>query len=70
MSKSLMESDIQYKLGIIFDPDKNRVVVNENVHLEFLQLFYTFSESELQKKEFGTVNLDVWLEFLPWHSTN
>lgn len=57
-------------LGIMLDPDQNRLSVTEDIRKSIRLVSTVFSEMHQQKQQYGTVNEDLWLEFIPWHSLN
>ena len=57
-------------LGIILDPDYNRLAITEDIQISIENLSYVLCEMNTQKKSYGTLNPDIWLEFIPWHSLN
>jgi hypothetical protein len=57
-------------LGLIADPDENRLGIDEDLILQINDLSAVFSKMIEQKAIYGAVNPDVWLEFVPWHSLN
>jgi hypothetical protein len=57
-------------LGILFDPDKNRLTVTDDIRNSIDQVSQAFHEMNTQKALYGVLNEDIWLEFIPWHSLN
>jgi hypothetical protein len=57
-------------LGILFDPEMNKVSLTQDLIDDIIQVCNAFSEITHQKERYGSVNQDLWLEFIPWHSLN
>lgn len=57
-------------LGILIEPGRNRVKVTRELRQNIGLISQAFSEMTTQKELYGTVNQDIWLEFVPWHSLN
>jgi hypothetical protein len=66
----MTELELSLTLGLIADPDQNRVSFNPWVITEIAELKAVFERVEKQKLEYGAVNPDIWCEFLPWLSLN
>jgi len=71
MESALMtELEMTVTLGILPDPDKNFVHVDEALKAEITYLSTIFAIARGQKEMIGTANPDMWIELLPWHSLN
>ncbi len=66
----MTELEMSTTLGILFDPDCNKVLPDPEVCESIRKVSLAFAEVTMQKQLFGPVNEDVWLEFIPWHSLN
>lgn len=66
----MTELEMCITLGIVTEPEKNRIHVDRELRSEIMYLKSIFEISECQKMEIGTVNFDTWADFLPWHSLN
>ncbi len=64
------EVEMSRTLGILVDPDKNRVKASRRCSADIIQVCRALREINHQKERFGTLNQDLWLEFVPWHSLN
>jgi hypothetical protein len=67
---SMTEVEMSTRLGLITDPDKNRVNCDFYDLLDMNATMIAIQEGKLQKQTIGTVNAELWLEFLPWYSLN
>lgn len=67
---SMTEVEMSRTLGILADPEKNRLPIGEDLRDDIQMLCMTFQEMMDQKEDYGSVNTDLWLEFIPWHSLN
>jgi hypothetical protein len=66
----MTELELCNTLGILVEPDKNRVALTEEVRQSIEQVSSAIRESGCQRRIFGVLNQDLWLEFIPWHSLN
>ncbi len=66
----MTELELCETLGIVHDPDKNRLVGVGDIKIIVETLCSALHESSQQKHHYGSVNTDLWLDFLPWHSLN
>ena len=67
----MSELELCDTLGILLEPEQNRLKLRNEDQLDDIQfLTCVLSEINQQKKEFGTLNPDIWLELIPWHSLN
>jgi hypothetical protein len=66
----MTELELFDNLGILLDPEQNRVSVTPAIRENINMLSSVFSEMNTQKRRFGTLNPDIWLELIPWHSLN
>lgn len=57
-------------LGLLLEPSENKVPVTEGFLNDIQSITMAFSELNAQKTLLGSVNHDIWLEFIPWHSLN
>lgn len=64
------ELEMALTLGILPEPVKNRVPVDEFLKAEISYLSHVFAVAQGQKQTIGSVNPDIWCELLPWHSMN
>lgn len=67
---SMTELEMSMTLGLMSEPELNRVKVDPVIEAEIMYLKHIFAISRLQRAEVGRVNPDVWAELLPWHSMN
>lgn len=66
----MTELEMSLTLGIMSEPEKNRVHVDPVIQAEIMYLKHIFMISTVQRHEIGRVNQDVWAELVPWHSLN
>ena len=66
----MTELEMSLTLGMMSEPERNRVNVDPVLHAEILYLKHIFAITRNQKSEIGRANPDVWAELLPWHSLN
>ncbi len=66
----MTELEMSQTLGMIMDPVRNRLAVTSDLALEMTQLGMAFTQAIRQRPHLGTLNPDLWLEFVPWHSLN
>ncbi len=64
------ELEIFESLGILLDPEENRLPVDNELRQSIERLSEAFFEMTTQRLLYGTLNPDLWLEFIPWHSLN
>ena len=62
--------ELSKKLGILLDPESNRVDCDADVEAAIKDLVHSFAVQSLQSKLMGRVQKNLWLELLPWHSYN
>ncbi len=66
----MTELELSMTLGIMMEPEKNRVKVDPLLQAEILYLKHIFQIVQYQKQEVGCANPDVWVDLVPWHSLN
>lgn len=66
----MTELEMCITLGIVTEPEKNRIHVDNELRSEIMYLKSIFEINNAQKTEIGSVNCDTWADFLPWHSMN
>lgn len=66
----MTELELCDHLGLLLEPTKNRVVMNEDLENDIAYVNLVFAEATLQKSDLGPVQQDLWLELIPWHSLN
>jgi hypothetical protein len=66
----MTEVQMSEVLGLLSDPIHNFVKMDALLEYEILSLKSTFAMLSIQKKMIGTVNPDLWCEFMPWNSLN
>jgi hypothetical protein len=66
----MTELEISLTLGLVVEPEMNRVHMDPVLHAEIHYLRHIFAINKMQREEVGRVNTDVWAELLPWHSVN
>jgi hypothetical protein len=66
----MTELEMSETLGIILDPENNRLSISKQLRWDIQKVYRAFSEANTQRESFGTLNEDLWLEFIPWHSLN
>lgn len=64
------ELEMSAALGILLDPDKNKLDVTPELACDIERVSRAFQEITEQKEIYGPLNEDLWLEFIPWHSLN
>ncbi len=64
------EKEMAVTLGILPEPEKNRVQLDPYLRSELMFLQSIFSMAQTQKQCIGNANPDLWCELLPWHSMN
>jgi hypothetical protein len=57
-------------LGIIVDPQQNKLSMTTDIADNILLLSEAFFLQGKQREQLGPVNPDLWLELVPWHSLN
>jgi len=57
-------------LGILLDPDKNAVTIDSIILENIAKVSRALAELSDQKAILGTLNQEMWLAFVPWHSLN
>ena len=67
---AMTEQEMCLVLGILNEPEKNRVRMDEHLRLDLALLGDVFAIARDQREHLGSVNCDVWIDFLPWHSMN
>lgn len=66
----MTELEMSLTLGILVEPEKNRVEVDPLLASQIMYLKHVFVLNESQKNEIGSINPDTWAQLLPWHSLN
>lgn len=66
----MTELEMSLTLGLVIEPEHNRVQVDPLIQAEVMYLRHIFSIARAQSVEIGRVNPDVWAELLPWNSVN
>ncbi len=66
----MTELEMSLTLGMMSEPEKNRVNVDPLIQAEVMYLKQIFDIAKLQRKEVGRANPDSWALLLPWHSAN
>jgi len=66
----MTELELSYTLGIIPDPEKNRVHLDGHLHLEVLFFSHVFQIMQSYNVKMGSPVPNLWLEILPYHSPN
>ncbi len=69
-SNAMNELEMNVTLGILPDPDKNFVHMDEGLKAEITYLSKIFAIAKGQKNIIGSANPDMWIELVPWHSLN
>ena len=57
-------------LGLLNEPEHNRVQMDEALKEDILSLTTIFEMAGCQRESFGSANSELWIDFLPWHSFN
>jgi hypothetical protein len=57
-------------LGILLDPDQNAVTIDQTILENIAKVSRALVEVSDQKALLGTLNQEMWLAFVPWHSFN
>jgi len=66
----MTELEMSITLGLMVEPEKNRVQIDPLLQAEIMYLKQIFAISKSQSLEVGRVNPDTWAALLPWHSVN
>jgi hypothetical protein len=66
----MTELEMSLTLGLMVEPEQNRVQVDPLIQAEIMYLKHIFSIAKVQSCEVGRVNPDFWADLLPWHSMN
>jgi hypothetical protein len=66
----MTELEMSLTLGMMVEPEKNRVPVDAMIQAEMNYLRHIFVINKLQQIELGRFNTELWAELLPWHSMN
>lgn len=66
----MTELELSLTLGMVCEPEANRVKVDPLLNAEVMYLKHIFTIAGAQRREIGRVNPDIWAELLPWHSLN
>lgn len=66
----MTELEMSLTLGLLSEPEKNYVQLDELLKTDIMYLKHIFQISKLQREEVGRLNQDLWAELLPWHSMN
>lgn len=66
----MTEVELVMHLGILPEPEQNRVCLNPYLEAELSRLTETFETSTEQKSAIGTLPYSLWSALLPWHSLN
>jgi hypothetical protein len=70
IERLMTELEMSLTLGMMCEPEKNRVQIDPVIQAEIMFLKHIFSITRIQRTEVGRINPDVWAELLPWHSMN
>lgn len=66
----MTELEMSLTLGLMSEPEQNRVTVDSVIQAEIMYLKHIFCIAKVQREEVGRANPDLWAELLPWHSLN
>jgi hypothetical protein len=66
----MTELEMSLTLGLLAEPEKNRVKVDPLLQAEIMYLKSIFAIAQNQKNEVGRANPDIWANLIPWHSAN
>jgi len=66
----MTELEMSITLGLMTEPEKNRVKIDPLLQAEIMYLKHIFAIAKTQNTEVGRANPDSWAALLPWHSTN
>jgi hypothetical protein len=66
----MTEIELSLTLGLMLEPEQNKVHIEPLIHAEIMYLKQVFVINRLQRQEVGRANPDFWADLLPWHSTN
>lgn len=66
----MTELELSLTLGILVEPERNKVKVDPLLQAEIMYLKHIFQIIDDQKEDIGVLNPDVWADLLPWHSLN
>lgn len=67
---SMTEMELCLTLGMIQEPDKNRFNATPLAKAQLCLVVEALTIQRIQKQHLGTLNDELWLEMLPWHSIN
>lgn len=65
----MTKTELAETLGIVNDPDENKVSIKSSSKA-LVHAISALKLQEQQKREYGSLNPDLWLELVPWHSLN
>jgi hypothetical protein len=66
----MTELEMSITLGLMAEPERNRVKLDPLLQAEILYLKQIFAIAKCQSTEVGRANPDAWAALLPWHSVN
>jgi hypothetical protein len=66
----MTELQMSETLGLISEPEKNFVHIDETIASEIQALKKVFATVSHQKLAIGNANVNLWCEFVPWSSLN
>ena len=66
----MTELELSVTLGIVPEPEKNRLHVDALLRAEILYLQHIFAITRYQKDSANAPWKDAWMELVPWHSLN
>ncbi|MEB3244886.1 MAG: hypothetical protein VKJ06_02745 [Vampirovibrionales bacterium] len=66
----MTETTLGLTLGFLPDPVCNRVVYSPDDANNIRSLMSVLADANQQRSSYGSINQDIWYEFLPWHSLN
>ncbi|MBX2860576.1 MAG: hypothetical protein KTR14_05040 [Vampirovibrio sp.] len=66
----MTELEMAMKLGLLNEPEQNRVYVDHQLMMDLQYLKHVFKAVSKQSEDMGRFNPDVWCELVPWHSLN
>ncbi len=67
---NMTEQQLCETLGLLTEPVQNRPPLDAKLKSEVRFLKDIFTALTHQKTLLGTLNPDIWVELLPWHSMN
>jgi hypothetical protein len=66
----MTEQELCLTLGLLEEPSINRLPITEDLAYDIRTLKMVFDMAQSQRQPIGLTQMELWLDFLPWHSLN